>query len=434
LLRQWIASFWFRIQSLLFWILFMTKEVESRRMLPTINTSATNPARASLLSLTGFPGLAGFAKGLLALVLASSATVLQAAESMLNMPVGVTEISRQTHSLHMTIFLICVLIGVVVYGVLLYSLIAHRKSKGAVSSTWHHSTTVEIIWTAIPFAILIGMAIPATQVLTSIYDASESEIDIKITGYQWRWQYEYLSDDGETVAFFSNLSTPQEQIQNRADKGENYLLEVDNPLVIPVNTKVRFLLTAADVIHSWWVPEFAIKKDAIPGFVNESWVIVEEPGIYRGQCTELCGKDHGFMPIVVEVLPQEEYDAWFAEKQAAAAAVAELASQDWNMDQLMAQGETVYNTFCMACHQQNGQGLPPAFPALANSAIALGPIGDHVDIVLNGKAGTAMAAYGGLLNPVDLAAVITYERNAWGNNVGDMVTPVQILEMQAAAQ
>lgn len=400
-------------------------------MLPNINTSATKPARARL---SGASGISGLCKGLLAFVLASVSPLLLAAESMINMPVGVTEISRQTHSLHMTIIWICVIIGIVVYGMLVFSLIKYRKSKGAVPASFHHSTTVEIIWTAIPFAILIGMAIPATKVLTQIYDASESEIDIKITGYQWRWQYEYLSDDGETVSFFSNLATPQEQIQNVAEKGENYLLEVDNPLVIPEDTKVRFLLTAADVIHSWWVPEFAIKKDAIPGFVNESWVIVEEPGTYRGQCTELCGKDHGFMPVVVEVLPKAEYEAWYAEKQAAAAAVAELANQEWTLEQLMAQGETVYNTFCMACHQQNGQGLPPAFPALAGSAIATGPVADHINIVLNGKAGTAMAAYGGLLNPVDLAAVITYERNAWGNNVGDMVTPVQILEMQAAAE
>jgi cytochrome c oxidase subunit 2 len=397
-------------------------------MLPIINTSATNPARAS------WQRLSGFYKGLVALLLAAVSPVLLAADSMLNMPVGVTEISRETYSLHMTITLICALIGVVVYGVLFFSLIKYRKSKGAVPASFHHSTTVEIIWTAIPFVILIGMAVPATRVLTQIYDSSESELDIKVTGYQWRWQYEYLAEDGENVAFFSSLSTPQEQIQNLAGKGENYLLEVDNPLVIPANTKVRFLLTAADVIHSWWVPDFAIKKDAIPGFVNESWVIVEEPGIYRGQCTELCGKDHGFMPVVVEVLPKEEFEAWMAEKQAAAAAVAELANQQWSMDQLVAQGQTVYTTFCMACHQQNGQGLPPAFPALTGSAIALGPIEDHVNIVLNGKAGTAMAAYGALLSPVDLAAVVTYERNAIGNSVGDMVTPVQILEMQAAAE
>jgi cytochrome c oxidase subunit 2 len=207
-------------------------------------------------------------------------------------------------------------------------------------------------------------------------------------------------------------------------------LEVDEPMVIPVNTKVRFLLTAADVIHSWWVPEFAVKKDAIPGFVNEAWVIAEETGTYRGQCTELCGQDHGFMPIVVEVVEQAEFDAWYGDRQAAAAAVAELTSQDWSLEQLVTQGETVYRTFCMACHQENGQGLPPAFPALTGSAIAVGPIEDHIDIVLNGAPGTAMAAFGGQLNPVDLAAVITYERNALGNSVGDLVTPLEILQAQ----
>jgi len=369
-------------------------------------------------------------RGLIGIVLALASPVLMAAWE-LNMPEGITGISRETYSLHMIIFWVCVVIGVLVYGVLVYSLFAYRKSKGAVPATFHHSTKLEIVWTFIPFVILIGMAVPSTRVLTQIYDSSESELDILITGYQWRWQYKYLAEDGEEVAFFSNLTTPDEQIYNIADKGENYLLEVDEPLVIPVNTKVRFLLTSADVIHSWWVPEFAVKKDAIPGFVNEAWVIAEQTGIYRGQCTELCGQLHGFMPVVVEVLEQDAFDAWMAEKQAAAAAIAELTNQDFTLEQLVAQGQTVYNTFCMACHQANGQGLPPAFPALTGSAIAIGPIEDHIDIVLNGKAGTAMAAYGALLNPIDLAAVITFERNALGNSVGDMVTPVEILQIRA---
>jgi cytochrome c oxidase subunit 2 len=349
----------------------------------------------------------------------------------LNMPVGITDISRETHDLHMLITIICALIGVVVYGVLIWSLVKYRKSKGAKSATFHENTTIEIIWTVIPIIILVAMAIPSTGVLRQIYDASESELDIMITGYQWRWQYSYLADEGEEVSFFSNLSTTDDQIAGLDEKSENYLLEVDEPMVIPVNTKVRFLLTAADVIHSWWVPEFAVKKDAIPGFVNEAWVIAEETGTFRGQCTELCGQDHGFMPVVVEVVEQEEFDAWYSERQEAAAAVAELTSQDWNMEQLVAQGETVYRTFCMACHQENGQGLPPAFPALTGSAIAVGPIEDHIDIVLNGAPGTAMAAFGAQLNPVDLAAVITYERNALGNSVGDLVTPVEILQAQS---
>jgi cytochrome c oxidase subunit 2 len=256
-----------------------------------------------------------------------------------------------------------------------------------------------------------------------------------VTGYQWRWQYRYLNEDGAEVTYFSNLATPAEQYENfsdsiAAEKGENYLLEVDEPLVIPANKKVRFLLTSADVIHSWWVPDFAVKKDAIPGFVNESWVIAEQTGIYRGQCTELCGRLHGFMPVVVEVKEPAEFDAWLAEKQAAAQRIADAASQTFTMDQLMEQGQTVYNTYCMACHQANGQGLPPAFPALAGSAIAMGPIEGHIGIVLNGKAGTAMAAFGAQLSAVDLAAVITFERNAWGNNVGDMVQPVDIVTAQ----
>lgn len=366
--------------------------------------------------------------------LLSSALMLISTQAIaaweLNMPVGITAISRDTYDLHMLIAIICALIGVVVYGVLIWSLIKYRKSNGAKSASFHENTTIEIIWTVIPILILVAMAIPSTGVLRQIYDASESELDIMVTGYQWRWQYSYLDDEGEEVSFFSNLATTDDQIAGLDEKGENYLLEVDEPMVIPVNTKVRFLLTSADVIHSWWVPDFAVKKDAIPGFVNESWVIAEETGTFRGQCTELCGQDHGFMPVVVEVVEQAEFDAWYSERQEAAAAVAELTGQDWTLEQLVAQGETVYRTFCMACHQANGQGLPPAFPALTGSAIAIGPIENHIDIVLNGAPGTAMAAFGGQLNPVDLAAVITYERNALGNSVGDLVTPVEILQAQ----
>jgi len=374
-------------------------------------------------------------KNKILLGLLSSALMLISAHASaawtLNMPVGVTDISRETYDLHMLITIICAFIAVVVYGVLIWSLVKYRKSKGAKSASFHENTTIEIVWTVIPIVILISMAIPSTGVLRQIYDASESELDVMITGYQWRWQYSYLDDEGEEVSYFSNLSTPNDQIAGLDEKNENYLLEVDEPLVIPVNTKVRFLLTSADVIHSWWVPQFAVKKDAIPGFVNESWVIAEETGTFRGQCTELCGQAHGFMPVVVEVVEQAEFDAWYAERQQAAAAIAELTSQDWSMEQLVAQGETVYRTYCMACHQQNGQGLPPAFPALTGSEIAIGPIENHVDVVLNGVAGTAMAAFGTLLNPFYIAAVITYERNALGNSVGDLITPLEILQAQA---
>lgn len=351
-----------------------------------------------------------------------------------NMPRGVTEISREIYDLHMLIIWICVGIGVVVYGILLWSLFAYRKSKGAKPASFHESTTVEIIWTVIPIIILVSMAIPATRVMTKIYDTSDSELDILVTAYQWRWQYTYLDDElnsNEEVSFFSSLTTSDDEIFGRDHRSENYLLEVDEPMVVPVNTKVRLLITAADVIHAWWIPEFAVKKDAIPGFINESWFIAEEPGIYRGQCAELCGRDHGFMPIVVEVLEREEYDAWYADRQAQAAAIAELATQEWSMEDLMAQGQTVYRTFCAACHQPNGQGLPPAFPALAGSPVSTGPMADNIALIWNGVPGTAMAAYGNNLNPIDFAAVITYQRNAFGNNVGDMVTPVEILQMQS---
>mgnify|MGYP003558589160 FL=1 len=344
-----------------------------------------------------------------------------------NMTPGATEVSRSVFDLHMTIFWICVAIGVVVFGAMFWSMLIHRRSTGQKAAHFHESTTVEILWTIVPLVILIVMCIPATKTLIDIYDASESELDIQVTGYQWKWQYKYL---GQDVEFFSNLSTPQEQIHNQAPKGEHYLLEVDRPLVIPVGTKVRFLVTAADVIHSWWVPALAVKKDAIPGFINESWTRIDEPGIYRGQCTELCGKDHGFMPVVVEVKSKEDFATWLAEQKQAALAEKELTSKQWTQDELYARGETAYKTNCAACHQPSGEGLPPMFPALKGSKIATGPIADHLNIVLHGKPGTAMAAYGKQLSPVDIAAVITYERNAWGNATGDMLTPQDVVAAQ----
>ena len=351
------------------------------------------------------------------------------AEWAVNMTPGVTAISREIYSLHMIIFWVCVVIGVVVFGVMFWSVFAHRKSKGAKSAQFHESTTVELIWTTIPFVILIAMAIPATKTLVKIYDSKESVIDVKITGYQWKWRYDYLNDG---FGFFSNLSTAQDEIYNKTPKGEHYLLEVDEPLVVPVNTKVHFLITANDVIHSWWVPAIAVKKDAIPGFVNESWTIIEEPGVYRGQCAELCGKDHGFMPIVVVAKEQAEYDVWVAERKAAASAEAGLKDKAWTAEELMARGEKTYATFCAACHGAEGNGVPPVFPALKGSQIALGDKSAHLNLVINGKAGTAMAAFGSQLSEVDLAAVITYERNAWGNDTGDVIQPVDITNFKAA--
>lgn len=345
------------------------------------------------------------------------------ADWALNLPRGVTPISQDAYDLHMLILWICVVIGVVVFGAMFISIISHRKSKGAVAAQFHESTTVEIIWTVIPFLILIGMAIPATKSLIAMEDTSDADLSIKVTAYQWKWSYDYLDED---ISFFSTLSTPKEEIYNEKDKGEHYLLEVDNPVVVPVNKKVRLLITASDVIHAWWVPELGMKKDAIPGFVNEMWFNIEEPGTYRGQCAELCGKDHGFMPIVVVAKTEEEYSQWVADQKLASNAAAADAERSWGKDELMAKGEQVYGTGCAACHQANGEGIPGTFPALKGGAIATGPVDAHIDIVLNGKAGTTMGAFGAQLSDADLAAVITYERNAWGNDTGDIVQPSDI--------
>ncbi|MEE4280086.1 MAG: cytochrome c oxidase subunit II [Halieaceae bacterium] len=362
-------------------------------------------------------------------LLASSASAADGAEkSQLNMSPGVTAVGQSIFDLHMLILWICVVIGIGVFGVMFYSIIYHRKSRGAVPAQFHESTKVEIAWTVVPFLILIGMAVPATSTLLDIYDFEDAEMDILVTGYQWKWKYEYLSEEGENVSFFSNLATPQSEIYNTAEKNENYLLEVDEPIVIPVGTKVRFLITANDVIHSFWVPELAVKKDAIPGFINETATIAQEEGIYRGQCAELCGKDHGFMPVVVKVVSREEYAEWFAAKQEEAAQIAALMEQNFSMDELMARGESVYQRNCLACHGARGEG--GVGPAIAGSAIATGELAGHLSVGVNGVAGTAMQAFGGIINDVEMAAVITYQRNAFGNNMGDMVQPIDVFNFK----
>ena len=353
----------------------------------------------------------------------------EAGHSSVNMTRGVTEVSHRIYDLHMYTLWVCAAIGVVVFGVMFYSIFAHRKSKGAVAAHFHESTTLEIAWTVVPFLILATFAAPATKTLLQIYNADEAALDVMITGYQWKWKYEYL-DKG--VSFFSALATAPAEYNNQAPKGEHYLLEVDEPLVIPAGKKVRFLVTAADVIHSWWVPQLAVKKDAIPGFVNETWTKVDEPGIYRGQCAELCGKDHGFMPIVVNVLPEAEFDTWLAKRKGEADAEKALMAQTFTMDELMARGESVYAKACVSCHQPNGEGVPGAFPALKGGVLTTGPIAGHLDRVVNGKQGTAMAAFGAQLNEADIAAVITYERNSWGNNMGDMLQPIDVAKFKKA--
>lgn len=341
----------------------------------------------------------------------------------LNLREGVTEISQKVFDLHMLIFWICVIACVLVFAVLIYSIFTHRKSKGAVPATFHESTTVEIIWTTIPFLVLVAMAVPATTTLLALEDTRDAEVSIQITGYQWKWKYDYL-DEG--ISFFSVLTTPRDQIDGDAPKDENYLLEVDNPIVVPINKKIRFLITSNDVIHSWWVPDLGWKQDAVPGFINDAWTELSEPGTYRGKCAELCGKDHGFMPIVLIAKTEEDYAAWVEEQKGAAAAAAGAATQTLTMDELMAKGESAYNANCAACHQANGAGIPGVFPPIAGGPITTGDVAGHIDIVVNGKAGTAMQAFGEQLNAVDLAAIITYERNAFGNNSGDMVQPADV--------
>ena len=355
-----------------------------------------------------------------------------AAADELNLRVGVTDISRQVYDLHMTIFLICVAIGVVVFGVLFWSVFSHRKSLGAEPATFHESTKLELAWTIVPTLILIVMAIPATQVLIAMYDTGGEDMSIEVRGYQWKWQYKYLDDDyNNTLSFFSVMSTPREEIYNQSTKADNYLLEVDEYLRIPTNRKVRFLIAAEDVIHAWWVPDFGIKRDAVPGMLNELWTVVEEPGIYRGQCTELCGKDHGFMPIVVEVMPEAEFDAWYASKVSSEMVRQETIADALTHEALMAQGETVYGTYCASCHLANGEGVAPVFPAIAGSAVAQGPKEEHLALVINGKAGTAMQAFGRQLDPAQLASVVHYQRHAFGNDAGDMSQPQDVINLSS---
>jgi cytochrome c oxidase subunit 2 len=353
-----------------------------------------------------------------------------AAADELNLRVGVTDISRQVYDLHMTIFLICVAIGVLVFGVLFWSVFNHRKSKGVEAATFHESTRLELAWTIVPTLILIVMAVPATQVLVAMYDTGGEDMSIEVRGYQWKWQYKYLDEDyNNTLSFFSVMSTPREEIYNQSVKDDNYLLQVDEHLRIPTNRKVRFLITAEDVIHAWWVPDFGIKRDAVPGMLNELWTIVEEPGIYRGQCTELCGKDHGFMPIVVEVLPEAEFDAWYASQVSSELVRQESFGETLTHEELMAQGETVYGTYCSSCHMANGEGVAPVFPAIAGSAVAVGPRDDHLKLVINGVPGTAMQAFGRQLDPAQLASVVHYQRHAFGNDVGDLSQPQDVINL-----
>lgn len=374
-------------------------------------------------------------KGLAALTgLAISQTAMAAADNwQLNMYKGVTPLSKDMYDLHMIAMIVCAVIGIVVFGVMIYSLIHHRKSKGYVASSFHDNPRLEIVWSVIPFLILVGLAIPATKILMRMEDSSDSDVTIKVVGYQWKWQYQYL-DQG--ISFFSNLSTPYEQINNQQEKGQWYLLEVDKPLVLPVNKKIRFLVTSNDVIHSWWVPELGVKRDAMPGFMYEAWARIQKPGIYRGQCAELCGINHGFMPIVVKAVNEEEFEQWVADQVKVKDKYAESEAQPQEQAkmtraELMSQGKQKYDQYCAACHRADGKGLPPMYPALKGSSVAVGnPISRHIALILNGIPGSAMQPYKEQLTDAEIAAITTYERNAWENNTNDEIQPADVAKVR----
>ena len=354
------------------------------------------------------------------------------AEYALNLVHGVTQLSNDVYDLHMLILWICVFIGVGVFGTMFYSIYYHRKSRGHVAAQFHESAKVEILWTIIPTLILVGMAIPATKTLLELDDVQDSDMSIKVTGWQWKWEYEYL-DNG--VHFFSSLdeaSNRARQIGSGIDPKTvpHYLLNVDHPLVIPTKKKIRFLFTAADVIHSWWVPDLGWKKDTVPGFINEAWTYVEKPGTYRGQCTELCGKDHGFMPIVVIAMEEADYNTWVDEQKAKVEADKSLAEKEWSMDELMAKGESVYANNCASCHMPDGAGMAGTFPAISGSPVVTGDINAQIDLMYHGKG--MMPAFGQMLSEVDFAAVVTYTRNALGNSVGDSVQPSAIKSLKSS--
>lgn len=375
---------------------------------------------------------------LLSLLLASNPVN---ANLQYNLTSGVTPVSHDIFQLHMTVFGICVAIGIGVFSVLFYSLLFHRKTNGKPPAQFHEHLWVELTWTIVPALILVLIAIPGTGVLMSLNDAAKPDLTIKITGYQWKWKYEYL---GQNVSFFSNLSTPFDQLNGKAKKNPNYLHEVDHPLVLPIHKKVRLIFTSNDVIHSWWVPELGVKRQTIPGFITENWTRIQRAGTYVGQCAQLCGVNHGFMPIVVVATTEKSFNDWLAQQKAGTTsatpvlstappktitttpAVTRAPGQKYTKDELMKKGEQVYMQICSVCHKPDGTGQPPTFPALKGSAIATGPLPQHFNRVLNGKPGTAMQAFKEQLSNEDLAAVITYERNAWGNNKGDVIQPEEI--------
>ncbi|NIE67842.1 cytochrome c oxidase subunit II [Burkholderia sp. Ax-1719] len=343
----------------------------------------------------------------------------------INLQPPVTRIAEELYNLHTMMLILCTVIFIGVFGVMFYSIFAHRKSKGHQASHFHESTTVEIIWTIVPFIIVVLMALPATKAVVAMKDTSNADITVKVTGYQWKWAYDYVKGEGEGINFFSTLTTPRSEVNGLAPITDTYLQEVDNPLVVPVNKKIRVITTANDVVHSWYVPAFGVKQDAIPGFVRDTWFKAEKVGTYRGFCTELCGKEHAYMPVVVEVLSDDDYAKWVQTQKAKMAAANDDPNKTYTMAELRERGEKVYASNCAVCHQPTGKGAG-AFPALDGSKVANGPIAEHVSIVLKGKA--AMPSWAPTLNDVEIASVITFERNAWGNHTGDILQPRQVAD------
>ncbi|MHB8347573.1 MAG: cytochrome c oxidase subunit II [Acidiferrobacterales bacterium] len=363
-----------------------------------------------------------------------------------NFQTPVTPMAHQIFHLQNIMFGVCVAIFVLVFGVMFYSIFAHRKSKGHKPATFHQSTTVEIIWTAVPLLILVAIAVPATATLVKMENTSDSALTVRITGYQWKWHYSYPA---QGIGFFSDLSTPVAQIENQAPKNKHYLLQVDHPLVLPVGEKIRFQITSGDVIHSWWVPSFGVKTDAIPGFINQTWTEIEVPGTYRGQCTELCGMGHAFMPVVVKAVSQKDFQKWVTAQKALMVASAAGSTKTYSEADLLSHGKTVFAANCAACHQITGQGIPGTFPPLSagrkfsatpamltqlrsrgfltkGGRIVMGPVKNHLGIVLHGIPGTPMPSFAGQLSDTDIAAVVTYERNSFGNHTGDIIEPSQV--------
>ena len=370
----------------------------------------------------------GVAKGtalIFALVVGSAFSGLALALEWNLQPAG-SRLAAEIHDLHEYVMILCTLIFVGVFGFMFYACWAHRKSVGHKAEQFHENTTVEIAWTVIPALILIVIAWPTTRVVVAQKDTSNPDLTIKVTGYQWKWGYDYVKGEGEGISFISTLATPREQIENRAPKGVNYLLEVDNELVVPVGKKIRILTTAGDVIHSWWVPAFGAKQDAMPGFIRDMHFTAEKTGTFRSQCVELCGKEHGFMPIVVTVVTQDEYTKWVGDKMKLIAAAADDPNKQYALDELKKRGEQVYAKNCVACHQPTGKGAPPAFPPLDGSKVVLGPKDEQIKTVLNGRPKTAMASFAPQLNDVELAAVITFTRNSWGNKTGEAIQPADV--------